>query len=244
MIPAVSRQDLDASWDCQHVLADLFHALSQPLTTLQCCLSGSLQRPQSAEGYRKNLQIALRQIELVVLLTSAIRELTGCDAGGGKPQPSDLNACVKEVVDDLLPIVKSARLKLSWTGSGGRCLVKLETTRLRQALYYTVEAAVSHARPRSAFTIDVARTKTEVRFALRISIPNRRPPIIPLKPGASDIESLRRRVTLAIARRTVESAAGRFQILGGLGHMTFSIHLPRFTQEPALPLARPSRRCG
>jgi len=244
MIPAASIQDLHASCDYQQVLADLFHALSQPLTTLQCCLSGSLQRPQSAEKYRKDLQIALRQTESVVFLTSALRELMACDAGSGKPQPCDLNACMREVFDDLLPIAKSAKLKLNLIGSSGPCLVKLEAARLRQALYYMMEAAISYARPRSAFTIDVAGTKTEVRFALRISVPARKPLTVFLRPSAADIASLRRRVTLAIARCTVESAAGRFQIRGGSRYVTFSIRLQRFPREPSLPLVSPSRCCG
>ena len=243
MIPAIGVQDLHASCDYQHVLADLFHALSQPLTMLQCCLSGSLQRPQSAERYRKDLQIALRQIELVVFLTSAIRELMGGEVGS-QPQACDLKSCVKEVVDDLLPIAKSAKLKVSLTGHSVPCLVKLEAAGFRQALYYVMEAAVSYARPRSALTIDVSGTKSEVRFALRISVPARKPPTVCLQPGATDIASLRRRVTLAIARRTVESAAGGFRIRRGPRSMTFSIRLPRFPREPSLPLASPSRCCG
>jgi len=107
-----------------------------------------------------------------------------------------------------------------------------------------MEAAVSYARPRSALTIDVAGTKTEARFALRIPVPVRKSLTAFLQPGAADIASLRRRVTLAIARRTVESAAGRFQISGGSRYVTLSIRLPRFPREPSLPLASPSRRCG
>ena len=55
MIPLA--EGMAANCEYQDVMADLFHALSQPLTTLQCCLTGSLHRPQSAGRYRRDLQM-------------------------------------------------------------------------------------------------------------------------------------------------------------------------------------------
>jgi signal transduction histidine kinase len=59
----------------EHSAAELFHELTQPLTTLHCCLELSLKKtPRSAKS-RRDLQIALQQTENVVKLIAQLRAL-------------------------------------------------------------------------------------------------------------------------------------------------------------------------
>lgn len=232
-----------AASEYQSVLADLFHALSQPLTTLQCRLAASLQKPQSAGRSRRDLQMALRQTKSVVFLTAAIRELVTCEARHEPPPASDLMACVKEVVDDLRPVARSADLELSLTCCAP-CLVKLDASRLRQAVFYLLDSALSHSRPGSEINVSIVPANHEIGLTVRISPPPRAKLGGSRKQGCTDISLLHRRLTLAIARRTLESAFGSFRIHYASRQTTLSIRLPRSHQEPALPLARPSQRCG
>ncbi|MGA8150204.1 MAG: hypothetical protein WB952_04590 [Terriglobales bacterium] len=241
--PPVFEEGIAASCGDENLLADLFHALSQPLTTLQCCLAGSLREPRNGARYRRDLQAVLRQAESVVFFTSAIRELVICPASLGKPQESDLSACVKEVVDDLLPVAESCGLELTFA-CRGFCHVKLEDRQLRQAVFYVVESALNHSQPGSAITILVRRERREVGLTVRMSPPPAKKLRLPPKPNRTEAFALQRRVTLAIARRTFESAAGTFQIQRGARQTTLMVRLPRSHREPALPLARASQRCG
>jgi signal transduction histidine kinase len=62
---------------CQdpQLLADLFHALSQPLTTLRCYLDLSLRRSPTSKQNRQELESALQAAESVTRLVADIREL-------------------------------------------------------------------------------------------------------------------------------------------------------------------------
>jgi hypothetical protein len=57
----------------EHTLMDLFHDLSQPITTLCCCLEISLRQARGTR-LRHDLGIALEQAQSVMKLTRAIRE--------------------------------------------------------------------------------------------------------------------------------------------------------------------------
>jgi signal transduction histidine kinase len=198
MISALVQEEIAANCEYQIVLADLFHALSQPLTTLQCCLAGSLQKPLSAEGYRRELQIALRQVKSVFFLTAAIRELVVCETSNGRQHSSDLSACVREVVDDLLPVAESSDLELTLRCRGS-CQVTLEAGRLRQAVFYMVEGALNQSRPGSEISICLAPVRSEAGLTVLISAP-RKETRDSRKYGAANISALHRRLTLAIAR--------------------------------------------
>jgi len=242
MIPADFEEEIAANCEYQNLLADLFHALSQPLTTLQCCLAGSLQKPQSTPRYRRDLQTALQQARSVVFLTAAIRELVVCEVSLEPPHKSDLSACVREVVDDLLPVAKSAGLQLSLTCRGS-CHVKLEAGRLRQGVFYVIESALNHSRPGSEIGICVTQEGSESGLTIRIPVLLRKNRRVSRK-SVGIVSDLRQRLTLAVARHTFESAAGSFRIRRGSRQTTLIIRLPRSHQEPALPLASSSRRCG
>ena len=227
--------------DCEYgdVLAELVHSLSQPLTALHGCLTAALRKPQIAV---RDLQTALQQADAAIFLAAALRELLAGEGGGAQPGVSDASACLLEAVDDFLPVAESARVKIKLTSSGP-CQVKLDAGRLRPALYYVVEFALNRARPRSQIYIAVTQEKTHARIELRTFAPRTKPRLF-LPRGRVDTSALQRRVTLAMARRTFEHAAGSLEIRQAPGQITVLIRLPRVHQEPALPLAAPSRRCG
>ena len=66
--------NLSSNGDPQ-LLSDLFHALSQPLTTLRCGLGLSLQKSPDDNQNRQSLEIAAQAAESVARLIAGIREL-------------------------------------------------------------------------------------------------------------------------------------------------------------------------
>lgn len=82
MIPgAPTKNEHALAHQREELIADLFHELTQPLTTLHCCLELSLRKmPRSSES-RRDLQIALQQAESIAELISQLREvLDGANA--------------------------------------------------------------------------------------------------------------------------------------------------------------------
>ena len=68
-----------AAREREELITELFHELSQPLTTLTCCLEVCLQKPRG--GRRRDLRIALQQAQTITRLTAQLRELVDT----GKP---------------------------------------------------------------------------------------------------------------------------------------------------------------
>jgi len=66
---------ITADGEDAQLLDDLFHALSQPLTTLRCCLDLSLRRSPTSKQNRQELESALQAVESVTRLVADIREL-------------------------------------------------------------------------------------------------------------------------------------------------------------------------
>jgi signal transduction histidine kinase len=93
--------------DCgyQELVSDIFHELSQPLSTLTCLLEINLLLSRTVKQWRHDVKIALKQIRSVVWL--------------------------REVMAELLPAAKSTKAKIFLTSSSD-CLVNIQPSRLRQ----------------------------------------------------------------------------------------------------------------
>ena len=80
-----------AGCEGQQRISELFHALSQPVTALCCCLAVSRRKARGAE-LRRDLEVACAQAEQVAKLTAALRELVeeaSMGTGAGAPLPGD-----------------------------------------------------------------------------------------------------------------------------------------------------------
>jgi signal transduction histidine kinase len=64
-----------AAVDDGDLLSHLFHELSQPLTTLNCCLETVLKSRDTGAGSRQDIRIALQQTQQVIRLISDLRAL-------------------------------------------------------------------------------------------------------------------------------------------------------------------------
>ncbi len=70
----------------EELLRELFHGLSQPLSTLRCSLELALRRqPLTATEYRDLLQHALAQAEHAACLIVSLREMLESGEPGEQP---------------------------------------------------------------------------------------------------------------------------------------------------------------
>ena len=83
MTPGAATNNKHArSHQREQLVAELFHELNQPLTTLHCALELSLKKVRSSKS-RRDLEMALQQAKNIAKLISQLHEvLDGANATG------------------------------------------------------------------------------------------------------------------------------------------------------------------
>jgi signal transduction histidine kinase len=237
-----------ADVEYQQLMDDMFHDLSQPLSTLTCLLEVNLLLSRPAKRTRHDLQIALKQTHSIVRLVRGLRELV--DAG--KPQEDQqvipLAGCLREVVGDLQPVAEARSVKLSLICAGicpagtssAECLVKFPASRLRQAFFHLLEFALERCAAGSQIKISAAEENDVIGVTVAVSgttISENMPskagagPTAPVaSSGAKAAElkqrELKRRLRLAIARRIFETADGSLRAENSGQRLWLEVRLP------------------
>ncbi|MGH9503508.1 MAG: hypothetical protein ACRD20_11720 [Terriglobales bacterium] len=225
-----------AAGETRQLLSDLFHQLSQPLTTLCCSLELALLQSPTAEQYNQMASRALQQAEQVSWLSTAIRELfdAGQVAEGG--ELLELRQAVEAAIGDLLPVADSAGVQIGFLPPSP-CPVWFDARRLRQGLFHLLGFGLGSSPAGAAMKIELEERGAEALLALTVSSPggfrgefdagfdggfesefdaelDRR-----LTPGSNpDLllpEKLGRRLSLGIARAVFEAAGGTLRLERG-----------------------------
>jgi signal transduction histidine kinase len=139
----------------QELLADLFHALNQPITALHCSLELGLHAPRSVEQYRDCLQKALRQVEEVGQWTAGINDLIQACEQGENIQELSLKPYIREVVELLRPVMESRSIRCVLS-EVSPCTVLFVMQRLKQVLFYAMQ-----------FVLDSIQDGGEIEVQLR-----------------------------------------------------------------------------
>jgi C4-dicarboxylate-specific signal transduction histidine kinase len=238
--PGVKPERANPGGEYQRVGSDIFHELSQPLSTLVCLLEVNLMLSRPAKQLRHDLQIALKQANSVVRLHCDLRELW--DAGNAQQDQEELSLthCLQEAVTDLLPVAELAKVTVSLTSSSD-CRVVFQANRLRQALVHLLDFALDSCVAGAAagkdkkMIIAVDEENQTARVTVAVSA------VALAKAGASGAKvlegeptqqtewkdrELKRRLRLAIARRIFESANGSLQVKDRGEQLWLEVRLP------------------
>lgn len=229
-VKSVVEQDADSGCEYQQLGSDIFHDLSQPLSTLVCLLEVNLMVSRPVKQLRHDLQIALKQANSVVRLHRALRELW--DAGN-VPQDQEtlsLTVCLREVAAELLPAAALAKVRVSLAPSS-ECRVRFQGSRLRQALVHLLEFSLDSCAAGAAMTITADEKGQTARVTVAVSA------VAPETGAESSAgeppqqadgkgRELKRRLRLAMARRTFESANGSLQVKHSGEQLWLEVSLP------------------
>ena len=154
----------------RELLADLFHALNQPLAAVRCSCELALLTPRSAEQYRECLQTAVLKTEQASLLAKGIRELL--EAGQEDASASGLSfpEQVREAVEYFsLPAADAGTtLQLDCDDLSGECLVDFRPEDLRRALFYVFDCILPLAAGKKV-SICVGTTASQIYLHLSFS---------------------------------------------------------------------------
>jgi hypothetical protein len=128
-------------------LAQLLHALNQPLTGLQCSMEVALATPRTPDQYVRCLREGLELTERMRALVEALREVA--DVGEEKNERQEtieLKALLRETVEDLKPVAEVKNIRITLDGAGTSA-VAVSTGRrtIAGAVFRFLESALSLA---------------------------------------------------------------------------------------------------
>lgn len=191
------------------LISELFHALHQPLTTLQISLELSLQRPRSEEEYQQTLRRALEQAQEIARLTCGIRDLVQAGDPGPRRQRLSFGDFLREAAADLQPVAESKQVRLSLRGAFDGA-VFMEPQRLRQALFSLLEFVLDRSRAGAEAVLESG--EPGLQGVIRLTSAAKPDCGYPLN--------------WAIARRMVEAAGGTVGLEDRRGKISIELRLP------------------
>jgi signal transduction histidine kinase len=137
------------------VLAQLLHALSQPLTGLQCSMEVTLASPHPSERYVQCLREGLEFTERMRALVEAIREVTDAEQENKQTENVDLKSALRDAVEGLVPVAKSKSVDLVLNCALPEVLsVKAERGRITRAVFRLLEAGLTLAERGSVLRVE------------------------------------------------------------------------------------------
>jgi signal transduction histidine kinase len=139
-------------------MAQLLHALNQPLTGLQCSMEVALASPRTAAQYVLGLREGLQLTERMRALAEAMREIVDIEEEKNAMQEtSELTSLLREAVEDLNPVAESrgARIVLV-TAPVISCVLRAGRAQMASAMFRLVDSAVSLSSPGTAVRIEAA----------------------------------------------------------------------------------------
>jgi signal transduction histidine kinase len=139
----------------RRVLAQLLHALNQPLTGLQCSMEVTLASPRPSERYVQCLREGLDLTERMRSLVEAIREVTDLDGENQHTETVDVKNVLRDAVDGLAPVAESKGVDLVLNCVVPEVLsVRAERGRIARAVFRLVESGVSLAERGSVLRVE------------------------------------------------------------------------------------------
>ncbi len=160
-------------------LAQLLHALNQPLTGLQCSMEVALACPRTVEQYVQGLREGLELTERMRALVEAIREVADVDAvvpiardsvRDSEAKTTEMRTLLNEIVDDLAPVAESKGVHLALASSASDLMVRAKRPHLAALMFRLLESALSLAKWGTVLRIEADRRLNQAPSHLRIRI--------------------------------------------------------------------------
>ena len=224
-LSTMSNPTAAANDEPRQLVSDLFHQLSQPVTTLCCSLELAQFQTPTPEQYGEIVNRALEQAEKVSWLAIAIRELFDAGQAGEDGEVLELRQGIEDAVGDLLPVAESAGVRLCYSPRSP-CPVWFDARRLRQGLFHLLGFGVASGGAGSVIKIELEERGTEVLLALTISGQGERDEASAVGPNHDHLpHDLVLRLGLGIARAIFEAAGGSLRLKHEADCLTVEVRL-------------------
>ncbi len=182
------------------LVSELFHAISQPLTALECGLEASQRTDKTAAQLRARVASALVAARLLHQRLLEARAVQDAGEPGDTRLPVAVDALLLQLQEDFLPVAKSRKVKLDVKCE--TALVRGNEARFRSGFFHLLEYLLRNCPSHRAVSIRARRvspSELEVGFSYDSA------PTGSLESGrAADPADL----GLRIAQRTFQAAGG------------------------------------
>ena len=216
-----------ANGEPRQLVCDLFHQLSQPLTTLCCSLELAQLQTPTAEQYGEIVSLTLEQAERASWLATAIRELFDAGQAGEDGEVLELRWMVEGAVADLLPVAQAAGVQVSYSPRSP-CPVWFDAQRLRQALFHLLAFGLASGGPGTMLKIEVEERGAEAWLTLTLSGHGEFDGLSSAGPNHDHLpDDMARRLGLGIARAIFEAAGGSLRLQRGADYLSVEVGLLR-----------------
>jgi signal transduction histidine kinase len=239
MIPVKTRGDAQSPRNAASLaltggrspLAQLLHALNQPLTGLQCSMEVALAGARTPEQYVRGLREGLELTERMRALVEAIREVVdGEEEKGEDSVTAELNTVLREVADDLGPVAEAKRVCIRLDcAAGPALLVRTARQRLAAMVFRLLDSALSLAARGSALRIETGGGVPAGGW-MRIG----------WHAGGPRIESSRAELGLLVAQAGWERAGAEWNRERRENLETVRVGLPSISAAAGIPSLEPS----
>jgi len=160
-------------------LAQLLHALNQPLTGLQCSMEVALAMPRTPEQYVRGLREGLELTERMRALVEAIREVTDLDEEKDNDKDKDeeknkkleiteLTTVLRETLDDLAPVSEVKSVRVAFDSHAAFPLpVRAGRRKMASTVFRFLESVLTLAARGSVLLIETGGAPEEAWFRVR-----------------------------------------------------------------------------
>ncbi|HKM49125.1 MAG TPA: hypothetical protein VJX69_16160 [Terriglobales bacterium] len=137
-------------------MAQLLHALNQPLTGLQCSMEVALASPRTAGQYVQGLREGLTLTGRMRALVEAMREIADIgEEKDTKPETIELTNLLQEAVEELKPVAEVKGVRTFFlAGPETSCVVRARRAEMASAMFRLVDSVVSLASRGTALQIE------------------------------------------------------------------------------------------
>jgi len=191
-------------------VGEVFHALSQPLTALQCSLELSLQRDQTVEELRASLETALELAGRLRQQLSLVRALNDATDPGDLSWPTDLSELLLQLREDMRPLFESAAKTFSLKLDAQPLLVRADKAKLMRGLFCFLEHLFRHLPPSAVLAVGVNVSGRQARINIHAAS------CLPVSPCQTTGDSPYS-CEIELARRTFLATGGEFAFVSSNG---------------------------
>jgi hypothetical protein len=188
-------------------ISESMHQMAQPLSTIQASLEMALLSPTTAQEYKEIAENILAQLRSAVDSMQFAARLSRFQQPAVDVREVCLSDVLTEVVSSLQRTLDNAELKLIVRGPGRESLISISPTRLRQMLFYVLQALQGFSQPGDVAKIETDNAPGRVRLRIQHIAAIAGPAVRPLS-----IQDEIADRALALAEAIVTSSGGEFSV--------------------------------
>jgi hypothetical protein len=190
------------------MLAASMHQMAQPMSTIQASLEVALLSPTTKSEYKEIAENILGQLRSAVESMQFAARLARFQQPAADVRDVLLSVALEEVISGLQHTLDTAQLRLLFFRPEHEPLINVSPARLRQMLFYVLQAVQGYSRPGDLAKIEIQGPAAD-RLVLRIKhSPARNSGAARTRPASDDIVDR----ALALADAIVTGAGGEFKV--------------------------------